>query len=127
MAEATTATRQSRHNVSTWLQALCLFKNKVPVPEIKEITKIATSQIYAIQKTAITQGYNPTVNKKLLLSYVKDAPRSRRPLKVTEEIKKQVIKVVIKNSITRQITTQTIANKINKLATASIMILACTV
>jgi hypothetical protein len=100
MAEATTATQQSWHNISTRLQALCLFKNKVPVPEIKEIIRIVTSQIYAIQKTTITQGYNLTVNKKLLLSYVKDAPRSERPLKVTKEIKKQVVKVVTKNSIT---------------------------
>jgi hypothetical protein len=106
------------------LQALCLFENKVSVLKIKEITRIATSQIYAIQKTAITQGYDSTVSKKLLLSYVKDAPRSKRPPKVTEEIKKQVVKVVTKNSTTRQMTTQTIANKINKLTTASITISA---
>jgi hypothetical protein len=54
MAEAIIATRQSPHNVGTRLQALCLFENKVPVPEIKEITGIATSQIHTIQKTAIT-------------------------------------------------------------------------
>ena len=104
MVEVTTATRQSRHDVGTRLQALCLFKNKVLVPEIKEITGIATSQIYAIRKTAITRGYNPTVSKKLLLSYVEDAPRSGRPPKVTEEIKKQVVEVVMKNSTTRQMT-----------------------
>jgi nitric oxide reductase activation protein len=109
------------------LQALCLFENKVPVPEIKEITRIATSQIYAIRKTTITRGYDSTVSKKLLLSYVKDAPQSRRPPKVTEEIKKQVVEVVTKNSTTQQITTQTITNKINELATASITILARTV
>ena len=70
MAEVTTATRQSQHNVSTRLQALCLFENKVPVPEIKEITGIATSQIYTIRKTVITRGYDLIVSKKLLLSYV---------------------------------------------------------
>ena len=108
MAEATTvttATRQSRHDVGTRLQALCLFENKVPVPQIKEITGIATSQIYVIRKTAITRGYDPAVSKKLLLSYVEDAPRSRRPPKVTEDIKKQVVEVVTKNSTTRQMTT----------------------
>jgi transposase len=62
-----------------------------------------------------------------LLSYVKDAPQSRKPPKVTEEIKKQAVEVVTKNSTTRQMTTQTIANKINELETASITISACTV
>ncbi|PMD12286.1 hypothetical protein NA56DRAFT_652602 [Hyaloscypha hepaticicola] len=96
MAEATTvttATRQSRHDVGTRLQALCLFENKVLVLQIKEITRIATSQIYIIWKTAITRGYDPAVSKKLLLSYVEDAPRSGRPPKVTEDIKKQVVEL----------------------------------
>jgi transposase len=127
MAEATTATtatRQSRHDIGTRLQALCLFENKVLVLQIKEITGIATSQIYSIRKTVIARGYDLVVSKKLLLSYVEDAPRSGRPPKVIEDIKKQVVEVVTKNLITRQITTQTIANKINELVTASITISA---
>jgi transposase len=89
------------------------------VPEIKEITSIATSQIYTIRKTAFAQGYDPKTNKKLLLSYVKDAPRSSRPSKVTDEIQQQITEVVNKNSTTQQMTTQAIANKINELAAAT--------
>ena len=62
-----------------------------------------------------------------MLSYVEDAPRSGRPPKVTEDIKKQVVEVVTKNSTTRQMTTQTIADKINELATTSVTISARTI
>jgi hypothetical protein len=72
----------------------------VPVLEIKEITSIATSQIYAIWKTAFAQEYDPKTSKKLLLSYVKDVPRSGRPSKVTDEIWQQITKVVSKNLTT---------------------------
>lgn len=109
MAEVT---RQSRHDVGTRLQALCLLENKIPITEIISITGISKPSIYSIRKTAIARGYNPQESRKLLIAYVTDAPRSGRPPKATTEVKEQVKQTITKNSTSRQMSTQAIANKV---------------
>ncbi len=54
------------------------------------------------------QGYDPEKNKKILLAYVEDAPRISRPKKCTTEVE-EVIKVISKNSTTRELSTNKIA------------------
>ena len=95
-------TRQARHDIGTRVQALSLFENKVPIPEITQITGVSQAQIYALRRTAVRRGYDHSQSLKLLLSYVEDAPRSGRPVKATEEVKQQVKEVVTRNSTTRQ-------------------------
>jgi len=51
------------------------------------------------------RGYDPSKDTKILLLYVVDAPRSGRPKKCTPELEEEVIKVISKNSTTRQLST----------------------
>jgi len=37
----------------------------------------------------------------IIMAYVEDAPRFGRPKKLTTEVEEQVIKAILKNSITR--------------------------
>ena len=114
MAETT---RQAQNDIGTRIQALTLLENKFPIAQITEITGVSKSQVYSYRRTAIQRGYNPQVDKRLLISYVEDAPRSGRPVKATEEVKKQLVEVVTKNSTTRQWSTQKIANAIALIGT----------
>jgi len=106
-------TRQSRHDPGTRLQALTLLEFGVPHTTITIITGIPKASIYSLRKRAIKRGYNPDISKQLLLEYVENAPQSGRPKKVTPELEEEVVKVVTKNSTTRQMTTQQIANTIS--------------
>ena len=107
-----TMTRKSQHNVNTHLQALALLENNVPVTRIVKITGISKPSIYSFRKTAISHGYNPQESLKLLLEYVINASQSSQPIKATEEVKEAVKTIITKNSTTRQLSTQIIANKL---------------
>ena len=104
--------RQSQHDAGTRLQALALLENNVSVTRIVEITSISKPSIYGLRKTVILQGYNPQESLKLFLEYVTNAPQSGRPIKATVEVKEAVKTIVTKNSTTRQLSTEMIANKL---------------
>jgi transposase len=101
------------HDLGTRLQALALLEHGIPHATITTITGISTTAIFAIRRRAISRGYDSTTSKTLLLSYVEDAPRSGRPKKATKELENEVVQVITKNSTTRQMTTQQIANAIS--------------
>jgi transposase len=55
-----------------------------------------------------------------LLTYVEDAPRSGRPKKIIPEVEEEVIKTISKNSTTRELSTQKIADMISPLVKGGI-------
>ncbi|RFU23613.1 hypothetical protein B7463_g12725, partial [Scytalidium lignicola] len=118
MAESTeidsSHSRQTQNDLGTRIQALTLFEKKVPIPEITQLTSVSKSRIYAYCKTAIQRGYDPNVNPRILLKYVEDTLKPGRPVKATDEVKGQVIKVLKKNSTTRQFSTVPISQAIAK-------------
>ncbi|RFU29456.1 hypothetical protein B7463_g6902, partial [Scytalidium lignicola] len=73
--------RQARHDLGTRVQALALLEASVPQPEITAITGIAKSSLYSLRRNAINRGYDPKVDRRILLKYVIDGPRSGRPRK----------------------------------------------
>lgn len=73
--------RQTRHDLGTRVQALALLEASVPQPEITAITGIAKSSLYSLRRNAINRGYDPKVDRRILLRYVVDGPRSGRPRK----------------------------------------------
>ncbi|KAH8821830.1 hypothetical protein F5884DRAFT_769175 [Xylogone sp. PMI_703] len=73
--------RQTRHDLGTRVQALALLEASVPQPEITAITGIAKSSLYSLRRNAINRGYDPKVDRRILLKYVVDGPRSGRPRK----------------------------------------------
>jgi transposase len=124
MASRSGETRQLQNNVGTRIQALCLLEFGVHWSQIVEITGVSKASIYRLRATAIARGYKPEEDKRLLIEYVEDAPKSGRPIKATEDVKAEVVKVISKNSTTRSLTTQAIANI---LASSNINISARTV
>jgi hypothetical protein len=116
--------QQSQHDVGTRLQTLAPLEINVPIAVIIDITGISKSSIYSFRKTVKSRGYNPQESLKLLLKYVSNAPQSGWLIKATEEVKEAVKTLITKNSTTRQLSTQIIANK---LAESSIYISAKTV
>lgn len=115
MAESTTPhAKTGNHDVGTRLQALALLEMSIPVATICDITGISESAIYRLRTNAKTRGYNPQQSKRLVLAYIQDAPRSGRPIKATQEVKKSVVETISKNSTTRQLSTQAIIDCVNK-------------
>jgi transposase len=107
-------------DAGTRIQALTMLQNKTPIAKIIEATGYKERNIYRILKTAKERGYNPDKSKTLYLSYVEDAPRSGRPKKATPEVEEQVIKAISKNSTTRELSTQKIADIISPLVKGGI-------
>jgi transposase len=83
-------------------------------------TGYTESAVYKIQKKAIDRGYDPEKDKKILLAYIKDAPRIGRPKKCTPEVEEEVIKVISKNSTTRELSTKKIAYMVSPLVKGGI-------
>ena len=109
-----------RPDTGTRIQALALLQVNTPISQIIEKTGYQKRNIYRILKTAKERGYDPSKSSILYLSYVQDAPRSGRPKKVTPEIEEEVIKAISKNSTTRQLSTQKIANTLSSLVRGGI-------
>ena len=90
------------HDNGTRLQALALAEAGIPVKIITAMTEISRWTISRLQKQARDRGYDPNTSKKLLLSYVTDAPRSGRPKVVTPEIENVILAAVRKNRYGRE-------------------------
>ena len=90
------------HDNGTRLQALALAAAGIPVKNITAMTEISRWTISRLQKQARDRGYDPNTSKKLLLSYVTDAPRSGRPKVATPEIENIILTAVRKNRYDRE-------------------------
>ena len=104
----------------TRVQALTLLQKKTPILEIMADTGYSKGAIYEILKKAKQRGYDPEKDKKVLIAYVEDAPRSGRPKKCTPEVEEEVIKIISKNSTTRQLSTDMIASMLTPLVKGGI-------
>ena len=89
-------------DIATRTQALSLLQVGCPIHIIIEYTQISKSSVYRIQQTASVRGYNPSISKTILSSYIKDAPQSGRPVKATPEVEELIIRLISKNSSTRE-------------------------
>ena len=85
------------HDNGTRLQALALAEAGIASKIVTAITEISRFTISRLQKQARIRGYDPEVSKKLLLSYVEDAPRSGRPPVITPQVEEAVIQAIRKD------------------------------
>jgi hypothetical protein len=99
----------------TRVQALTMLQLGRNAKEIAITTGLDRTTIGRIEKRARARGYTPETDPKILIAYVEDAPRAGRPKKVTLEVEEAVIKAISKNSTTRLLSTQAIANLISPL------------
>ena len=107
-------------DTGTRIQVLSLLQTKTPITEIIERTGYKERGIYKVLKRAKERGYDPSKSTILYLSYVEDAPRTGRPKKITPEVEEQVIHLISKNSTTRELSTQRIANTLSLLVKGGI-------
>ncbi len=102
------------------IQALCMLENGIPMDKITHDTGYHRRTVFKIQQKARARGFDSSKDSRILLAYVEDAPRSGRPKKTTPEVEEEVIKAISKNSTSRQLSTQAIANMISPLVRGGI-------
>ena len=102
------------HDPGTRLQALTLYEAGLPFHQILALTRIGQRTVQSLKQRAVARGYDPSICKDLLLSYVEDAPRSGRP-PIAESVKSMIIRVVTQNSTTRQYSTNRITAEVCEL------------
>ena len=100
------------HDIATRAQALTLKVIKCPDAENTKITGLPRSTINSIYRTARARGYNPDACQTLFNSYIEDAPKPGPPCKATLEVEDAIIAVLSKNSTTRELSCQRIADLI---------------
>jgi len=93
------------HNNGPRVQALTLHSKGFKPDEIKADTSLSKSTIYDLQKRALSRGYDPSKDRKILIAYVEDAPKVSRPKKCTLEVEEVVIETISKNLTTRELST----------------------
>ena len=87
------------------MQALTLLSKGFKPDEIKADTSLSKSAIYDLRKRALSHGYGPSKDRKILITYVEDVPKVGKPKKCTPEVEEAVIKTISKNSTTRELST----------------------
>ena len=88
------------------MQALTLLSKGFKPNEIKADTGLLKSTVYNLKKRALSRGYDPSKDRKILITYVEDAPKVSRPKKCTPEVEEAVIKTISKNLTIRELSTQ---------------------
>ena len=108
------------YDAATCAQALTMLQLGHSIHEITAKTGYNRLTIKWIEKRAQDRGYMHTTNSKIIMAYVEDLLCSGRPVKVTEEVEKQVIDAIFKNSTIHQLFTATIATLVSSLVKDSI-------
>ena len=65
------------------MQTLTLLSKGFKPDEIKADTGLLKSIIYNLHKRALSRGYDPSKDRKILIAYVEDIPKVSRPKKCT--------------------------------------------
>jgi hypothetical protein len=75
--------------------------------------QLSISQINTIYRTAIERGFDPDAPWLLRDEYIRNAPRSGRPTKQTDEVKSLVVNQISENASSRELTCDSIANEVS--------------
>ena len=90
------------HDDDTRMQALALIEHGIAYQTVVAVTQISKSSIYRLKAQARERGYNPLQSKKLLNSYVIDAPRSGRPSVITQAVENTILEAIRKDRYSRE-------------------------
>ena len=107
------------NDIATLAQVLTLKCLKYSDKAIIAKTGVSRATILRIYKTALSRGYEPTTNELILNKYVEDAPKSGAPQKATVATEEAIIAAISKNSTTRELSCQRIADAIEPIASVS--------
>ena len=78
--------------------------------------------IYNLQKKALSCGYDPFKDWKILIAYMEDVLKVGRPKKYIPEVKEVVIKTISKNLTIWKLSIQKIADIISPLVKGGISV-----
>lgn len=103
------------------LQALSLAKAGIAMNIIKAMTEIKSeSTIYRYKKQARERGYDPAISRVMKMEYVKNAPRSSRPTKITPQVEEKILENVKKDRYGRSKPSWVLASE-HKLSPTTIL------
>ena len=100
------------------IQCLTLLYYGVQIEQISQWFGPSKFSIYRWNRVAKERGFNPEVSSQILAQYVTDAPRTGRPTVLTEQVQKAILKILTKNSTTRQYSLEEIAKGCGVSATS---------
>ena len=92
----------TNYDIGVRVQALTLSNYRVKPKEIFNWIKVSESSLKRWKRIAKERGFNPLVSSHILAQYVADAPRTGRPTILQETAQKAILKLLKKNSTTRQ-------------------------
>jgi hypothetical protein len=95
-------------DVGIRIQCLVLLEYGVPIDIVSQITNVHKASIYQFRRIAVVRGYDLKKSQQILLSYLEDAPKSRRPTVCTQDVVNKIITNVCKSIEGRCNTTATI-------------------
>jgi len=99
------------YDIGVRVQALSLFEYGVSAKEIEKWMGVSISSLKRWKRVSRQRGFDPQVSSHILAQYVTDVPRSGRPSALHDEAQKTIIKLLEKNSSTRQYSTAELAHK----------------
>jgi transposase len=89
------STQMSTHQIATRAQAVAYKAAGLPDQQIHILTGLSARTVRSMYQKAISRGFDPQIRPcKVLDEHVKDAPRSGRPTKQTQEAKEEVLQKV---------------------------------
>jgi hypothetical protein len=97
-------------------QALSLHASGTARGRIEELTGYSSSGFSRLLRKAKSRGY--VIGGPILPYYIEDEPRTGRPLILTEKKKAEIVKVLIKNNITRAYNTKKLGEETNISSTS---------
>ena len=84
------------------IQGLTLLIAGWKAADLAKIVTLSESRIYRIQRNANERGFRPENSLIILAEYVKDKPRSGRPIKATPEIEEEIQESITRDRYARE-------------------------
>lgn len=106
-------------DVGVRIQALVLLQLGWTPFQVHEYLQISVSSIYQFVRTAKARGYNPGVDRLILLEYANTGIRTGRPTLTTPIVDSAITGIVEKNSTTRSFTCAQVAEQLSQHPTLS--------
>ena len=98
-----------------------MLNSSVQIDHIASWLGPTKATIYRWQRVAKERGFDPKQSAWILAQYVTDKARSERPTVLTDQVQEAILKIITKNSTTRQYSLAQIA-KLAKVSPSSVWI-----
>jgi hypothetical protein len=104
--------RQERYGTALRVQCVTLLDAGIPINIICSRWFVTKSSIHRWKRIAVSRGYNPEIDPRLLCTHVEDAHRPRRPSLQTYERTREMIAEICKDKEGRNLNCRRLGGKI---------------